>query len=107
MKGVRGPRAKGRKGAKDARVPGRCYWCNCELVRSGPATNPRRATREHLLPRSKGGSDHRINIVPACTRCNHLRADREDYLIPWSQQGPNRVEGEPCIRWVTQPQESA
>src|SRR3546814_6935641 len=33
----------------------------------------RQATAEHLIPRSKGGSDRRVNIVAACLFCNSHR----------------------------------
>jgi 5-methylcytosine-specific restriction endonuclease McrA len=31
---------------------------------------------DHVLPRSKGGSDHPSNLVAACQRCNLARGDR-------------------------------
>lgn len=33
-------------------------------------------TREHFIPRSKGGSNLASNIFPACSRCNTLKADK-------------------------------
>jgi hypothetical protein len=47
---------------------GRCAYCR---ARGSP---DRPLTREHLIPRSKGGGrhDHRV-IVPACARCNRQR----------------------------------
>jgi hypothetical protein len=46
-----------------------CYFC-------GDPLTIRSATKEHLLPRERGGNDELINIVPACWRCNHLKGTR-------------------------------
>lgn len=32
-------------------------------------------TCDHLIPVSKGGTDRRKNLVPACTDCNFLRGN--------------------------------
>jgi 5-methylcytosine-specific restriction endonuclease McrA len=34
-----------------------------------------RATREHLVRKADGGTDHDSNIVMACAACNHERGD--------------------------------
>jgi hypothetical protein len=34
-----------------------------------------RATREHLIHKCVGGTDHDSNIVMACAACNHERGD--------------------------------
>lgn len=31
-------------------------------------------TLDHIVPRSKGGSDHPDNLVPACQRCNGAKS---------------------------------
>ncbi len=36
------------------------------------------ATREHIIPRSEGGSDDRSNLVAACRGCNEARSNRVD-----------------------------
>jgi 5-methylcytosine-specific restriction endonuclease McrA len=40
-------------------------------------------TIDHLIPRSKGGSDHVTNLVTRCKPCNIAKADqwpsKEDY----------------------------
>lgn len=33
-------------------------------------------TRDHVVPRSRGGSDRWDNVVAACRRCNHRKGDR-------------------------------
>jgi 5-methylcytosine-specific restriction endonuclease McrA len=46
-----------------------CVLCGCEFK------NMESITREHLIPRSAGGSSDRKNIAPAHFRCNQFRAD--------------------------------
>lgn len=33
-------------------------------------------THDHILPRSKGGTDSWMNAITACTKCNSKKADR-------------------------------
>jgi hypothetical protein len=40
-----------------------CFYC-------GKALSRRRATKDHIRPRSKGGTDSKHNIVDACRICN-------------------------------------
>lgn len=44
-----------------------CVWCGTVPKGKG------RLTKEHLLPRSRGGSNSQVNIAWACSRCNSLR----------------------------------
>jgi hypothetical protein len=55
---------------------GRCAYCRAR------ASPERPLTREHLVPRSRGGGrhDHRI-IVPACARCNYRRGCQDLILF--------------------------
>jgi hypothetical protein len=61
---------------------GRCVYCGT------PATPDRPLTREHVIPRSKGGhrKDSRI-IVPACGRCNRHRGSQEIVLFLLARPG--------------------
>ncbi|MFG6080439.1 HNH endonuclease [Paracoccus litorisediminis] len=55
---------------------GRCLWCAglTWRVRKDPKGSPeRRATIEHLLPRSQGGSNRDENLRLACAECNSSR----------------------------------
>lgn len=45
-----------------------CYYCRVRLTMDT-------ATVEHLVPLSRGGTNHRSNKVLACKGCNHARAD--------------------------------
>jgi 5-methylcytosine-specific restriction endonuclease McrA len=48
--------------ARDGR---RCAYCR------GHAT-----TVDHVIPRSRGGTDSWLNTVAACPTCNHRKGDR-------------------------------
>lgn len=47
----------------------RCMYC-------GARGNQVCLTRDHIIPRSKGGRDTWENVVAACHRCNQHKADR-------------------------------
>ena len=55
-----------------ARDGGRCVYCN------SPATSI-----DHVIPRSRGGAHHWENVVSACHRCNHTKADRMLKDLGW------------------------
>ena len=44
----------------------RCYWCNCKL----DITN---ITKDHLIPKSRGGTDNEDNLKPSCISCNYTK----------------------------------
>lgn len=45
-----------------------CCYC------FGPISK-RAMTREHVVPKSKGGSDKQENVMPCCADCNHEKGD--------------------------------
>lgn len=47
----------------------KCYYC-------GEPASGKRLHRDHLKPKSKGGSSHQRNIVYACGPCNSTKGDR-------------------------------
>lgn len=51
----------------------RCAYCGRHRRELGARE---RLTRDHLLPRSKGGADEWLNVVTACSSCNHRKDDR-------------------------------
>ncbi|MEA2323832.1 MAG: endonuclease [Solirubrobacteraceae bacterium] len=55
----------------------RCLWC-------GAASWARDRTVEHLLPRSRGGSDDQANLLPACRACN--RARRSQSAVAYARE---------------------
>lgn len=63
---------------------GTCVYCRA------PAAPDRPLTREHVIPRARGGrrKDDRI-IVPACARCNHRRGCQEIVLFLLAR--PHRI----------------
>ena len=46
----------------------RCCWCGYHVKFSA-------STIEHLIPRSRGGSNEWCNLAVACGSCNHSRKD--------------------------------
>jgi 5-methylcytosine-specific restriction endonuclease McrA len=47
----------------------RCMYCGYEFSST-------ELTRDHVVPRAKGGKDRWENVVAACKRCNHQKADK-------------------------------
>jgi len=55
-----------------ARDGGKCVYC------SAPATS-----LDHVVPKSRGGPHTWDNVVSACSRCNHVKADRGIAELGW------------------------
>lgn len=55
-----------------ARDGGKCVYC------TAPATSI-----DHVVPRSRGGAHNWENVVSACHRCNHLKADKHLKELGW------------------------
>lgn len=72
----RGPIALTRR-AIFARDSSRCAYCG------GTAS-----TIDHVLPRSRGGRHSWDNVVAACSRCNHVKADRTLAELGWRLRKP-------------------
>jgi hypothetical protein len=58
-----------------------CFWCDQALVRfkatlSHPELKSRIVTKDHLIPKSKGGRNF---YVPACDGCNRLRGNMDPF----------------------------
>jgi len=51
----------------------RCVYCGRSRRELG---GRERLTRDHLVPRSKGGANGWLNVVTACSSCNHHKDDR-------------------------------
>jgi len=49
-----------------------CVYCNVDLQH--PEIT---ATRDHLIPKSRGGADFPLNLVPACASCNMAKGDKD------------------------------
>jgi 5-methylcytosine-specific restriction endonuclease McrA len=46
---------------------------------------------DHVVPRSRGGTHSWDNVVAACRRCNHQKADRSLAEMGWSLPHPPRA----------------
>lgn len=68
---------------------GLCHYCGCDTFRylrgKRPQGKPRQArhqafkdtaTRDHIIPKCKGGKGMRHNTVLACFACNQAKADK-------------------------------
>lgn len=58
-----------RKFAILARSDFRCHYCRKPLT-------PDTMTKDHVIPRSRGGLNLKRNTVAACFSCNHSKANR-------------------------------
>jgi 5-methylcytosine-specific restriction endonuclease McrA len=57
-----------------ARDGSRCVYCNTPLT-------PNQVHLDHVLPRSKGGTDAQDNLVVACAGCQHWKGDKTVYEL--------------------------
>ena len=55
-----------------ARDGGRCVYCNAAAT-----------SLDHVVPKSRGGPHTWDNVVSACARCNHLKADHGIAELGW------------------------
>jgi 5-methylcytosine-specific restriction endonuclease McrA len=55
-----------------ARDGGRCLYCGAAAT-----------SLDHVVPRSRGGAHSWENVVSACGRCNHVKADRGVAELGW------------------------
>lgn len=67
-----------------------CHYCGAPL----DGHDPQRAkTRDHKIPRSRGGGDQPGNVVACCDLCNRTKANMTDAEFQeWRRRGrPNKV----------------
>jgi 5-methylcytosine-specific restriction endonuclease McrA len=55
-----------------ARDGGRCVYCDAAAT-----------SLDHVIPKSRGGAHTWDNVVSACARCNHVKADRGIAELGW------------------------
>ena len=55
-----------------ARDGGRCVYCGAAAT-----------SLDHVVPKSRGGEHTWDNVVSACGRCNHVKADRAIHELGW------------------------
>lgn len=56
-----------------------CVWCSRRL-----GITASECTREHVIPRSRGGKDTPDNYLLACSSCNHQR--RSESVQSWTDR---------------------
>ena len=49
---------------------------HCAAHPGGKSFEERLLTRDHVIPLSKGGKDHWMNVVSACRRCNQFKGNK-------------------------------
>ena len=82
-----------------ARDGGRCVYC------AAPATSI-----DHVIPRSRGGGHNWENVVSACHKCNHVKADKTLKDLGWRLRNVPREPvgaawrilgtGKPQLSWI-------
>jgi len=65
---------------------GQCFYCEKPMRRDVRARHPDRATIEHRVPVSRGGSDRDGNVVAACRACNTRKGERSEEAFRQSLQ---------------------
>ena len=55
-----------------ARDGGRCVYCGAAAT-----------SIDHVIPRSRGGGHNWENVVSACHKCNHVKADKPLKELGW------------------------
>ena len=66
------------------KTDGLCHLCGEPMLNL--AHDPLAATEDHLIPKSKGGSNDRTNIKLAHRKCNHERGNMS--LEKWFEKHP-------------------
>lgn len=72
-----------------------CYWCGIRVHyvkrrHQNFRNDDTQATRDHLNPRSIGGTGSLENVVVACRRCNNKRGSRTDWTPFHLRRGATR-----------------
>lgn len=52
-----------------------CFYC-AEPIKRGSSDPDHEATKDHMVPISRGGVDYIANIAPACLHCNQLKGNK-------------------------------
>lgn len=61
-----------------------CTYCGCKVSSKEPDGSIWLKTLDHVIPKSKGGSDGLYNLVVACFKCNQSKKDL--LLEEWEKQ---------------------
>jgi 5-methylcytosine-specific restriction endonuclease McrA len=73
---------------------GLCFWCARPMkVKSETRIkDPLRVSREHVIPKSKGGSNRKSNITLSHMRCNILRGTADQKPKIWDKINSSKGE---------------
>lgn len=50
----------------------KCHYCRCPMDGHDPQ---RRATKDHVIPKSRDGTNDPSNLVPCCDLCNRMKGN--------------------------------
>lgn len=51
-----------------------CFYCEAVMTRAS-------VTKDHLIPRCRGGANDKSNLVAACVACNQAKSDLDAMLF--------------------------
>lgn len=61
------------------RAGGLCEYCGVRTLPGAEDHHPRKATIDHLVPKSAGGSNELPNLVLACRACNQAKGSHNPF----------------------------
>ena len=65
---------------------GLCHYCGCKTrISILPGNYPNKATIDHKVPKSNGGTNDIDNLVMACTECNRKKSSisYEEFMLTY------------------------
>jgi len=71
----------------------RCFWCQRPVRETADPQDPERATLDHLLAKSRGGTYALTNLVLACAPCNSARGAAAGAHVRPPEHVPQRATG--------------
>ncbi len=81
---------------------GKCLHCNAHLLVALDGRPLSKATVEHIVPQSAGGTDDLGNLGLACARCNHQKGvthDKKGLGDPRAAQVVEKLLARRAQRW--------